>query len=73
MDNLRQKISCKVILIHDINTSDGLTNGQLGTLIDVIRANAGRVTELMIEFKNKNVGKQIRERSPKIEINCRIK
>ena len=58
MDNLTVKIGCKVILIHNIDTSDGLTNGQLGILIDVIRTNEGTVAKFIIEFKNGNVGNQ---------------
>ena len=60
MDNLRLQIVCKVILTHNIDTK-----GQLGTLIDVLRANDGTVTELIVEFKNENVGKQSSEKLPK--------
>ena len=66
MDNLTVKIGCKVILIHNIDTSDGLTNGQLGILIDVIRTNDGTVANFIIEFKNGNVGKQSRQNNPKL-------
>ena len=66
MDNLKLKISCKIILIHNIDTSDGLTNGQLGTLNEIIRADDGTIAKLIVEFMNKNVGKQNRENNPQL-------
>ena len=66
------KIGCKVILIHNIDTSDGLTNGQLGILKAVIRANDGSISKCIIEFKRENAGsksrannKQYAERYPR--------
>ena len=56
MDTLRVKIGCKVFLIHNIDTADGLTNGQLGKLIDVVRTDDGTVAQFIVEFKNQNVG-----------------
>ena len=35
-DKLRLKIGAKIIVIHNIDTSDGLTNGQLGVLVNVL-------------------------------------
>ena len=51
MDKLRLKIGCKIILIHNIDTSDGLTNGQLGTLMDVLRTDDGTAAKLIVKFK----------------------
>ena len=65
MDNLRLKFECKVILIHNIDTTDGLTNGQLGKLIDVIVTEDGNISKLIIEFQKDNVGKQSRMKHPK--------
>ena len=61
MDKLRLKIDCKVILIHNIDTSDGLTNGQLGKLIAVIRASDGSVNKCIVEFGRPSVGRKNRE------------
>ena len=66
MENLIVKIGCKVILIHNIDTADGLTNGQLGTLIDVIKTVDGSVAQFIIEFKNGNVGHKNRQNNPKL-------
>ena len=63
MDNLRVKIGCKVILIHNIDTPDGLTNGQLGKLVAAISTDDGGVAKFIIEFKNENVGKLSREKN----------
>ena len=65
MDSLRVKIDCKVMLIHNIDTSNGLTNGQLGKLIDIIKTEDGSAAKLIIEFQKENVGKQKRKKHPK--------
>jgi hypothetical protein len=36
LDQLHLKESARVILIHNINTEDGLTNGAQGTLIKIL-------------------------------------
>ena len=64
MDNLRVKIGCKIILIHNIDTADGLTNGQLGKLLEIIRTEDGSIAKIIVEFKKENVGKQNREKNP---------
>ena len=64
VDQLRVKINCKVILIHNIDTSDGLTNGQLGTIIDIIRTENGEVAKFIVEFKKENVGKKSKTQHP---------
>ena len=66
MDQLRVKIGCKVILIHNIDTADGLTNGQLGKLLDVIRSEDGSIAKIIVEFKNENAGKKNRAKNTQI-------
>ena len=41
LDELLVKIGAKVMLIHNVNTADKLTNGQLGILVDVIKSKSG--------------------------------
>ena len=64
MDKLILKIECKIILIHNIDTSDGLTNGQLGILKDVIRTENGSISKCIVEFKNEKAGRESRLRNP---------
>ena len=66
MDYLRVKVGCKVILIHNIDTADGLTNGQLGILVNIVRTADGMIAKFIVEFKNENVGKENRKQNPKI-------
>ena len=63
MDKLILKIGCKIILIHNIDTSDGLTNGQLGHLKEVIRTEDGSISKCIIKFKNEKVGRQSRAKN----------
>ena len=61
MDKLELKIGCKIILIHNVDTSDSLTNGQLGILRGTIRNNNGDIVKLIVEFANQNAGVKNRE------------
>ena len=66
MDKLTLKIGCKVMMIENIKVADGLSNGQLGMLEGVERAEGGEIHTLMIKFKIEKVGKTWREENPKL-------
>ena len=61
-DNLRLKIGAKIIIIHNIDTSDSLTNGQLGVLVAVIKSKDGEVDKLIVKLQKKNAGIQNRRK-----------
>ena len=65
-DEIKLKQGAKVILIHNIDNSDCLTNGQLGVLIDVIKTTDGKVDKLAVKFHNEKVGKKNREKNSKL-------
>ena len=43
-------------MIHNIDTVDGLTNGCLGKLVDVLKTSTGKLDKLIIEFTNPKHG-----------------
>ena len=53
MNVLQLKIGAKVIIIHNIDTTDCLTNGQLGELIYTVIMTNGRIYKLIIKLNNK--------------------
>ena len=66
LDELNLKIGVKIMIIHNIKTSDCLTNGQLGELVDVIRTKNGEVDKLVVKLHSKIAGKQNRQSNPKL-------
>ena len=64
IDELKLKIGAKIIIIHNIDTSDGLTNGQLGELIGMIKTKDGEIDKLIVKLKKKDAGTQNRRQFP---------
>ena len=64
IDELKLKIGAKIMIIHNIDTADCLTNGQLGELVDIIKTTKGEVDKLIIKLKNKNAGKFNKSKYP---------
>ena len=64
INELTLKLGSKVIIIHNIDVLDRLTNGQLGVLIDAIKTTKGEVDKLIVKLNTKNSGIQNRARFP---------
>ena len=65
-NEINLKEGAKIILVHNIDNSDGLTNGQLGKLEKVIRTADGEVDKLVVKFNNKKVGEKNRQKYPRL-------
>jgi hypothetical protein len=66
MNELKLKLGAKVILIHNIDTADCLTNGQMGTVMGVLYTVDKKEDKLVVKFHNKNAGKNRRKKYPGI-------
>ena len=60
---LKLKIGAEVVLVHNINTLDGLTNGARGVLVGVEK-DGNTVKRLLVRFHNPDHGKGQREKNP---------
>ena len=64
INELQLKIGAKVMVIHNVDTTDSLTNGQLGVLIATIKSKNGEIDKLVIKLNVKSAGKQNRSKHP---------
>merc|ERR1712240_120417 len=59
-DKLKLKIEVKVMIIHNIDTADGLTNGQIGKLVKIVKTTTGEVDKLIIQLNDPKPGQKNR-------------
>ena len=60
------KIGCRVMIIHNIDVIDGVTNGQFGELVAVVKTTKGKVDKLVIRPKDPKVGVENRKKFPQL-------
>ena len=60
---LKLKIGAEVVLVHNINTLDGLTNGARGVLV-AVEKDGNTVKRMLVKFHNPEHGKGMREKNP---------
>ena len=60
------KVGAKVMMIKNVNTSDCLTNGQTGVLMDMIRDKHGEVESLVVKFDREDAGREARSKDPQL-------
>ena len=58
------KKGAKIMIIHNIDTIDSLTNGQMGTIKDFIESKEGNIEKLIVKLSNENAGRLNRQKYP---------
>ena len=59
--SLRIKKGAKVMLTHNVDTSDCLTNGAFGEVVDFKLDEFGQIKEIYVKFDNEDCGRQSRK------------
>ena len=65
-DQLKMKIGAKLMIIHNIDVADGLSNGQMGELVHMIKTTKGEIDKLVIKLNNANAGQKNKSQYPNL-------
>ena len=63
-DVLFLRIGAKIMVIHNVDTLDSITNGQIGVLIDVLMTKDDKIDKLVVKLDFKRAGKMNRLKYP---------
>ena len=65
-DEIILKPGARIIMIHNIDTVDSLTNGQLGTFVDAVKNKKGKVEKLVLKLDKPGAGKHNQDQNPEL-------
>ena len=65
MKVLQFKIGARVMLIHNVNVIDNMSNGAMGCVTGCKKNKEGNVVCILVQFDNENVGEEQRKRYPR--------
>ena len=71
LDKLELKVGARVMLIHNVCTADGLTNGAQGVVMKVLLSER-KVRYIMVKFDKKEIGAQQRHKLRFLSTVCNI-
>ena len=62
LDNhLYLKKRARVVLVHNVDVSDGLNNGAKGEVLEFIKDEEGNVNQVVVKFDNMEAGAKLRQ------------
>ena len=64
LDCIPIKLGARVMLIHNVDTIDGMTNGQLGKVVDVIKTTSGQVDKVVMKPQDGSIGRLNQQKFP---------
>ena len=64
VDELNLKIGARVMLIYNVDVSDLLNNGAIGSVIGIEENQNGKVTSVIVRFDKPDTGKESRKANP---------
>ena len=71
LNQIHIREGARVMIIHNINTSDGLTNGAQGSLVKILTEDK-KVRYLMIKFDNEKIGREQRIKFKFLSSKCNL-
>ena len=66
MKELKLKIGARVVVVYNVDTPDGLVNGEMGTVLDIVKNTKGEVQHIVVKFDLEETGEMAREKNPHI-------
>ena len=66
VQTLQVKLGCRVMMIDNIDVTDCLCNGSLGTVKALLRDKSGQVQILMVKFDIEDSGREMRRNHPQL-------
>ena len=63
-DEIQLSLGARVMLIRNIDISDGLVNGSQGQIVTFVKSGKGDTLAVGVKFDNPNVGQETRKKSP---------